>query len=152
MAVGNFMHRFWANFKITDRESCEKAIRNGRNAALVSAAITAFFAVAGLFNKSTNRVLNYFMDPWLIVDVVLLLVLAGFVHRKSRIAASILAAYFVISKVSMWSDLGKVSGFAMAVVFFLFYFTAMRGTYLWHSKFREQSRVVSAQEAIIYEE
>jgi len=129
---------FLDNFRIHDRASCEKAIRNGWVAALVSAGVTALLAGVGLFKRSSDAKLDYFLDPWLFVDVGLLLVLAFFVHRKSRVASTILVIYFLAGRILLISELGAAasSGTLMAIVFFLFYVTAMRGTYIWHRSYR----------------
>lgn len=134
---------FWSSFEITDRESCEKAIRNGGIAALVSAAITAILGVLGFFTQSSNADLNYLLDPWILLDVGLIVVLAIFIFRKSRVASTLLLVYFVASKLIMWIDLGAPKGFLVAMIFLLYYFTAMRGTYLWNSTYRD----VAVQEA-----
>lgn len=126
------------NFRINDRESCKKAIRNGGAAALVSAGFTAIFGIAGFFTSSSDKEINYFLDPWILVDVAFVVVLAIFIFKNSRIASTLLLAYFIFSKIYIWIETGKPSGIPMAIVFIFFYFTAMRGTYLWHSKYKNQ--------------
>ena len=130
---------FWDNFSIKDRESCAKAIRNGGIAAMISAAITSIFGIAGFFTNSAKQDLNYFLDPWTLIDVVLIVMLGLFVFRKSRIAATLLVVYFVSGKLIMWAELGKPTGLIMSLIFFLYYVTAMRGTYIWNSRFRDNS-------------
>lgn len=126
---------FFANFKITDRASCEQAIKNGGIAAMISAGLTSLLAVIGFFSDSETEGFNPF-DPWSLIDGVLILVLGIFIFRKSRVAATITVIYFVVSKLTMWYEMGKPAGWIMAVIFFLFYVTAMRGTYIWHSKYK----------------
>jgi hypothetical protein len=125
------------SFKIQDRESCAKAIRNGGIAAMISAGITGIFGIAGFFANTTNRELSYFMDPWILIDVVLIVILGIFVFLKSRIAATLLVIYFVVAKIIMWMELGSPKGLLMTIIFFLYYVTAMIGTYLWHGKYRD---------------
>jgi hypothetical protein len=50
-----------SHFKIADRSSCEKAIKNGGIAALISAGITAIFAGFGFFTTSSNKDLAYLL-------------------------------------------------------------------------------------------
>jgi hypothetical protein len=128
---------FFSSFQITDRESCEKAIRNGGIAALISAGVTAIFGLLGFFVQAPDANLGYMLDPWILLDVVFVVVLAVFVFRKSRIASTLLLVYFIFSKVIMWMDLGAPRGIFLSIIFFLFYLTAMRGTYVWHSKYRD---------------
>ena len=127
---------FFSNFVISDQESCEKAIRNGGIAALISAGVTAIFGILGFFIQ-TDGDLGYLLDPWILLDVVFVIVLAICVFRKSRVASTVLFVYFIISKVIMWMDPGAPRGIFLSIIFFLFYLTAMRGTYAWHSKYRD---------------
>ena len=128
----------WADFRMEDRASCERAIRNGGIAGLISAGLTAAFAIAGLFVQETGTAVDYILDPWMLIDVVLIVVLALFVFRKSRVAATSLLIYFGISKVIMWMEMGKAPGLFMTLIFFYFYANAMRGTYKWHASFKSQ--------------
>lgn len=128
---------FLSNFQITDRESCEKAIRNGGVAGLISAGITAIFSGIGFFIQSSNSDLNYLIDPWTIVDALFVLVLSLFIFRKSRVASTLLFIYFTVSKIIMWIELGVPRSFILSIIFFLYFTTAMRGTYIWHTKYLE---------------
>lgn len=124
---------FSDSFNLNDRESCQSAIKTGGIAAMISAAITGAFAVAGFFVDSNDAASNYFLDPWLLVDFVLIVVLGIFVFRKSRVASTFLVIYFVVSKLIMWIDLGKAPGLIMTLIFLYFYVNAMRATYKWHA-------------------
>lgn len=128
---------FWGSFSITDQESCAKAIKSGGIAAMISAAITAAFAIAAFFTTSSDKSLNYFLDPWLFVDVVLIVAMGIFIFRKSRVAATLMVIYFTGSKLLMWAEMGEAKGLFMTMIFLFFYVTAMRGTYIWHSKYRD---------------
>ena len=75
------------------------------------------------------------LDPWILADVVLMVILAFFIFRKSRVAATLLLIYFIASKVLMWVEMGSPKGILVSIIFFLYYLTAMRGTYLWHTKY-----------------
>ncbi len=128
---------FMTSFQITDRESCATAIRNGGIAALISGGITTIFAVIGFFVQPSDADMGLLLDPWLLVDVALILLLAVFVFRKSRVASTLLLIYFVSGKLYLWSEMGAPRGIFLTIIFFLYYFTAMRGTYLWHSEFHD---------------
>lgn len=123
-------------FKVEDQESCEKAIKNGGIAAMISAAMTGAMSAASLFTASEDKALSYLMNPLNFFDAALLVVLGIFVFRKSRTASTILFIYFVAAKALMWSELGKPTGVFVSLIFFLFYFTAMRATYIWHSQYK----------------
>ena len=51
----------------------------------------------------------------MLVDVVLLVVLAIFVFRKSRVASTILVLYFIANKLLMWMELGKARSLPSAI-------------------------------------
>ena len=135
MAIKSEKKSFWDSFRLEDRETCAKAIKNGGIAAMISAGITSVFGFLGFFISSENNELSYFLDPVILFDVVLIVVLGLFVFRKSRVASTFLVIYFVVAKALMWYDLGKPTGALMSIIFFLYYMTAMRATYLWHSKY-----------------
>jgi hypothetical protein len=130
---------FLESFSIKDRTSCEKAIRNGGIAAMVSAVITAIFAGIGFFTGSSDKELAYILDPWMIIDVVLIVILGAFIFQKSRVAATLMVVYFIVSKAIMWYEMGRAQGVFMSIIFFLFFVTAMRGTYIWHNAYKHES-------------
>ncbi len=123
-------------FVLGTQKACEKAIKYGWIAATVSAVFTLILAVLGFFIHSDNQILQYALDPWLLVDVVLIAVLAFFVFKKSRTAATILLIYFILSKIMEWMDTHSFSGGGIALIFILIYFNAMRATYIWHSRYK----------------
>ena len=128
--------------KMDTQELCEAAIRNGWIAVLISLGITLIFGAVGFFAESDDEVLNYFLDPWLMVDVVLMAIMAFFIYKKSRTAATLMFVYFVLSKFTQWYELGSFQGLPMALVFIYFYFNAMRGTFLWHSNYKKQNEIL----------
>jgi hypothetical protein len=140
------MKNFVAAFSISDRASCERAIKNGGIAAMISAGITGVFAVIGLFTSSSNKRLAYMLDPWLLVDAGFIVVLGIFIFKKSRIASTLMVLYFITSKIIVWHDIG-VANLAVAAIFFLAYFTAMRATFIWRSTYKNapESNVANAE-------
>jgi len=128
---------WWDSFSIHDRESCAKAIRNGGIAAMIAAGLTAILGAAGFFWHTGNKTLDYALDPWVLADAALVLLLGIFVFRKSRVASTLLVIYLIVGKVNMWIDLGNVEGLPMTLLFLAYYGNAMRGTFLWHSRYRE---------------
>ncbi|WP_410210889.1 hypothetical protein [Aquirhabdus sp.] len=136
MTDGEKKKSFWGSFAITDQESCVIAIRNGGIAAIMSAVIMGLFATVGLFTSSTDPSTHYYLDPSLFIDAVLVLIMAFFIFKKSRVASTLLVIYFVLSKILIWQELGKIDGLPLTLVFLFFYINAMRGTYLWHARYK----------------
>jgi hypothetical protein len=129
-------------FATDSKDACATAIKNGGIAAMVSAAITSVFAVIGMFTSSSDKNLNYLLDPWMLVDVVLIIILGIFIFRKSRVAATIMFLYFIAGRALMWYETGAPNGIVMALLFLCFYFTAMKATYLWHSNYKNDSNML----------
>jgi hypothetical protein len=122
---------------IIDRESCEKAIRNGGIAALLSAFFTALIGVAGFFIQPGKSDLGFILSPFIFLDVLLVSILAIFVFRKNRVASTILVIYFSLSKIVVGINIDSFSNIIIFVILLLYYFTAMRGTFIWYSEYRE---------------
>lgn len=120
-----------AGFFISDRASCETATRNGGITAIFSAVLTSVVIVI------RNRDLNSLMQPWLLAEITLIFVLGIFIFKKSRVASTLMVVYFAASKIVMWSQGGSLLGLPIAVIFFLVFFTAMRGAFLWHSTYKK---------------
>ncbi len=147
MAEPKLRMGLFSAFTFDDQASCEKAIRNGGIAALISAGLTAVFASIGLFTTSDDPSMRMYLNPWLFVDVAILLVLAFFIFRKSRTAATLTFVYFVYSKASTWYEAGTPKGLLLAIVFFLFYFTAMRASFVWHRRYKTSPEAGSSNPA-----
>ena len=118
------------------KEACEKAIKYGWIAGAISATITAIFAILGFFIHSDNPTVQYAFDPLLLIDAVLIAVLAFFIFKKSRVAATLLVIYFVASKIMIWMDTHTFSGGLLAVLFIFLFGNAARATFIWHSKYK----------------
>ncbi len=127
---------FKEQIKMDTQKSCEQAIKTGWIAALISLGMTLILSSIGFVTQSENEKLNYILNPWSIIDAILMGILAFYIYKKSRVAATLMFIYFIISKFSQWFDLGNVQGFPLALVFMVFYFNAMRGTFMWHSMYK----------------
>jgi hypothetical protein len=129
------MAKGWISFSLPDQASCETAIRNGGIVALISAAIGLAFGAAGFFTSSENKALNYLLDPWILLDAALMVLIGIFVLRKSRVAATLIVIYFIAAKVMMWIELQSAPGLPISLVVLYFYVTAMRATFKWHAQY-----------------
>ena len=118
-------------FKVDDRADCERACKNGAVAAFISAGITGAFALAGFYITPSDPDLASIVDPAVLFDAAFVFVLGLFVLRKSRVAAVLLLLYFAASKLTMWVESGKPSGLPLALLFFAYFFTAARATFVW---------------------
>ena len=109
------------------REACEKAIKGGAIAAFISAGITVAFVAAGFFGVLGPE-LGAPWHPLMLADVVLLIVIAYFVLRRSRVASTLLVVYFIASKAIMWTEMGRPQGSSLvpSIIFLVCYVSADR--------------------------
>jgi len=108
-------------------QSTQKAqtwIRNGWIAALFSAFVTLLLALAG---ATGTPGLNY--NLWNLLDVFLITVLAFGIYQRSRVAATSMFVYFLVSKIGQWVHSASVIGIGGGLVFVYLYLQAMRGTF-----------------------
>ncbi len=104
--------------------------------ALIGAGANAIFAKLSLTDH-LDEGLSPDSNPWIWLDAALLLILALFVFRRSRVAATFLFPYFVVVKaIQIHEDAVPRGVVVVAVLFGLYYFNAMRATYLWHMSYK----------------
>lgn len=115
-----------------NRERAERHIRNGAVAATLSAGLTGLIVTIAVLTEPQSGAIAYFDDPWLVVDIAALLLLALGVSRKSRTAAVLLVVYFLIALAVRFVDTGRVTGLLGAVVWMYFYVNALRGAFAYH--------------------
>jgi hypothetical protein len=114
-------------------EGIAKKIRNAWICGLISAGVTIVFILIAVFGGKNFAGI----DAWSIGDVVLILGLTYGIYRKSRTCAVLLFAYFVLSKILMWSASGKPDGLLLALVFMWYYAQGIAGTFAYHKLQRE---------------
>ena len=111
-----------------------KNIKYGYIAALVSAGITV---VLNFLQFDAGDV-NLFSDPVVLYDVIIILLLAFGIYKKSRVCAIAMLIYFILGKIFQFKEYASYgidtppSTYLVAVVFIYFYFQAVRGTIAFH--------------------
>ena len=111
-----------------------KNIRYGYIAALVSAGITV---VLNFLQFDAGDV-NLFSDPVVLYDVIIILLLAFGIYKKSRVCAIAMLIYFILGKIFQFQEYASYgidtppSTYLVALVFIYFYFQAVRGTIAYH--------------------
>lgn len=114
-----------------NREEALKAIKSGSIAAYISGGLTlAVFLIASFSNASGE--LGHWNDPAILFDILLIFGCAYGISRKSRFAAVFIFLYFILSKIYIGIELGRMSGLAMGLVFLYFYGKAIQGTFVFH--------------------
>ncbi|WP_299022758.1 hypothetical protein [uncultured Photobacterium sp.] len=108
-----------------------KAAKNGSVAACISAIMTIIVVMAAI-NSDSNGKLALWNDPANFIDVVLILVCALGMYKKSRVAAIVIFVYFISAKIIIAIELQKITGLIMGLVFLYFYGKAIQGTFVYH--------------------
>lgn len=103
-------------------------IRHGWVAALVSGAMTLLATLVAMAGDSEDAMLG----AWNLIDVAMIAALAFGIYRNSRIAATLMFAYFLASKVLIMVSTGMPTGAVLGLVFLIFYFRAMLATFRYH--------------------
>lgn len=81
---------------------------------------------------------NLFSDPVVLYDVIIILLLAFGIYKKSRVCAIAMLIYFILGKIFQFQEYASYgidtppSTYLVAVVFIYFYFQAVRGTIAFH--------------------
>ena len=115
-------------------ESFQRAkqwIKQGWIAGLISCFMTLVFSLLGVAGYSI-----YGFNILCLLDVFIILILTLGIYHSSRIASTLMLAYFLLSKLLSLIDHGLGTVSIGSFLFLYIYFQAMRGTFLYHSLFQ----------------
>ncbi|KAA8998951.1 hypothetical protein FJU30_14830 [Affinibrenneria salicis] len=126
--------------RIFDITSCLRAIRFGWIACILSGALTLFFIFASVLTESASAFFGGMFTLFALVDVAILLALAAFIYRKSRIAAILALVYYLINRYIMGCMPTSLFNAAVMVYFLVSYISAIRGTFLWHKEYKPSTK------------
>jgi hypothetical protein len=109
-------------------EKAKSDIKAGFYAALVSLAITLVVTILGATGSAD---LGFGADWYMLIDVGLIGAFAIGIWFKSRVAATGMFLYFLLSKILLIAE-GQYGGILMGVLFLYFYGRAMIASYSYH--------------------
>ncbi|MDH3439875.1 MAG: hypothetical protein OEM63_03920 [Gammaproteobacteria bacterium] len=112
-------------------EEAIQACKNGAFAAFISAAMTIGVMLFAM-NSADPGELQYFNDPLIFIDALLIIGCGIGMLRKSRAASIIILVYFIFAKISIALETGQTSGLGVAFVFLYFYGKAVQGSFNYH--------------------
>jgi hypothetical protein len=118
------------------REKTLKRIRNGWICAVINVISVLMILVIGAVGPLD---IDSSIVPYILIEVVMLVLLAGLVANKHRWGAAALFAYFLLSRITMSLDYGTPSPLILGAVFGYFYFMSMWGCFTWHKRFAGQA-------------
>lgn len=101
-----------------------KKIKGAWIAGVISGCMTLLITLMAM--GGTN-VLGF--NAWNFIDVVLIFGLAFGIYKKSRACAVSMLVYFVISKILIAIEGGKMSGLVLSIIFIYYYAQGVAGTY-----------------------
>lgn len=108
-------------------------IKRGWIAAIVSGVLTLAIMIVAMNTDAFDGL----YDVWMTVDVVLIFLLAFGIYKKSRVAATMMFVYFLMSKIWMVVETGEVNGLFFGAIFLYLYAQAMISTYKYHALVKE---------------
>lgn len=108
-----------------------KATKNGAIAAGISGVLTLAVFLFAIFSNASGE-MKIWNDPSLLLDVILIFACAYGIYKKSRFAAVLLFCYFILAKIYIGVETGKVSGIGIALIFLYFYGKAIQGAFAFH--------------------
>jgi hypothetical protein len=141
-------------YRITDRASCESAIRFAVVFYFIGVGSGAIHAAVDILQSgpAPERGTDALLDLVPLAYIGLIAVLAFRVHQhKSRVASTLLFAMFIGNLLIAYMKYGFAAGtgfglgFAFQMLTGFIYFLGMRGTYLWHSTYRDAPQAHEAE-------
>lgn len=104
-------------------------INSGWIAALVSIGLTLGLILISLYFGAFELIFSKFD----FVSILIISALAFGVYKKSRFSATLLFLLFLISNIYLLISEGRIFKFIFSIIFLIFYFRAMVGTFQYHS-------------------
>ena len=104
-------------------------------AAIFVLVITAGATIYSILSNTTEGTFRLWNDWSIIGDIAIIIVLAFFIKRKSRFAASTILIYFLISKIMLFSaDLNnlRISSLITSLIFIFFFARGAYATFVYH--------------------
>ena len=117
-----------------------KATKKGAIAACISAAITFLFFIAAS-NIDLGAPYEEYGNPFIFIDIVLILICAFAMSRQSRFFSIFIFIYFAVSKLFLFIDNQSVNGINIGMTFlFLYYYgKAIQGSFVFQKLNKEEN-------------
>lgn len=115
-------------------EEILKKIKNGWITAVISGVMTLAVTAYSIYVTSVLG-----LSAWNALDVLLIFGFAFGIYKKSRVCAVLMFAYFVVSKIEQMSGAKPMQGIFMSIIFLVFYWQAMIGTFQYHAYLKDHA-------------
>lgn len=120
-----------------NKEEAIKYSKAGATAAFISAGLTTAIVLFAILTNAEGS-LGSFNDPYNFIDILLVLSCAIGMMRYSRAAAITIFVYFIISKVLIGLETGRMPSLGIALLFLYYFGRAILGTFVYHKIQKEQ--------------
>ena len=104
---------------VLNREGAIKATRQGAIAGVFVCTITIFFFIIGYLGNSSEGILGYYNDPWIFIDIVLVLLLTFGIYKRSRAASIVMVVLYLLTPVIFYFEgysLGAMRGITSTIL------------------------------------
>jgi hypothetical protein len=115
-----------------DIESAEKVIKISVYVTVIVALLTVGLAIAGFYQSSNDPKLDYLLDPYSLLDGILLSIFAFFLYKRKLWAAIALVLHQTAGFAVLWIEFNKFPG-VIPIFKIILYISAIRGIYLINS-------------------
>jgi len=120
-----------------DKEEAIKASNAGATAAFISGGLTTAVVLFAILTNAKGS-LGLWNDPVMFFDIVLIFGCAIGMLRYSRAAAITIFVYFILSKIVIGLETGRMPTSAIALVFLFYLGRAILGTFAYHKIQKEE--------------
>jgi len=121
-----------------NREGAIKATRQGVIAGVFVCTITLISFIIGYLGNYSEGILGYYNDPWIFIDIVLVLLLTFGIYKRSRAASIVMVVLYLLTPVIFYFEgysLGAMRGITstiLALIILWFFLKAAQGAIVFH--------------------
>ena len=126
-----------------DLAKANKKIKGAWIAGIFSGSITLFSTLVEVLNGGIG-ILGLNSTRWNILDALLLYGLSFGIYKKNRLCAIALFTYFVFPKTWMYVESGNYRVFIIAIVFAVFLFRGIIGTFAYRRLIEKKKRIYAS--------
>ena len=121
-------------------KQANKAIKDAAVAGIITIIITLMLTLIYASGAGLAHI-----DPWNIIDLVVLSGLTYGIYRKNRLCALLMPLYYLSVKTVLWVNEDAFIGVPLALIFTYFFWRGVQGTWAYHKLTREPAVVLQSR-------
>lgn len=106
-------------------EIAQKIVNTAVGVSIFIILLTATFSIVGFYKSSSDATLNYLLDPWMLIDVFLMVLFTFYLYKRKLWAPIALVVHQLLGLVVLYIDLGQFPG-AIAIFKLVLFVGAIR--------------------------